>query len=84
MYKDCFGNCKTSLLPKDVGFAEGKALETKFGSLPCIRRLADVPDNEAAIIIGSSGCGDKRLLELVIQGDSAAKRFGISIGARIF
>lgn len=83
VYKDNFGNCKTSLLPEDVEFTEGKVVRTRFGEFPCIPHLADVPDGETALTIGSSGYGEKRLLEIVINGDFAAKRLGIRIGAHI-
>lgn len=95
-----YGNSKTTLLPEDVFSPEmveklksgngndsrdpvGK-LKTKFGSLPVYRRLKDVPTGEIAVIVGSSGLGDKRLLEIVVQGGSAGKQLGISPGDTIF
>lgn len=68
---DNFGNCKTTLLPKDVSFMQGKKVSTEFGDFKCCYQLKDVPDGEAAIIIGSSGLTDRKFLEIVIQGKSA-------------
>jgi hypothetical protein len=85
-----YGNCKTTLLPEDVFSPEvvetlksGNehasrdvvgTLNTTFGVLPVYRRLKDVPDGELAVIVGSSGIADKRFLEIVVQGGSAARR----------
>lgn len=77
---DNFGNCKTTLLPEDVSFSTEKTLTAKFGKLNCYSKLKDVPDNEAALIIGSSGLGEKRFLEIVIQGQNAAEYFDLSVG----
>lgn len=68
---DNFGNCKTTLLLKDLNFKEGEIVATEFGDFKCRLRLQDVPDGEAAIIIGSSGLKDSKFLEVVIQGKSA-------------
>ena len=70
---DNFGNCKTTLIEQDINFKEGQNVQTKFGNFKCCLRLKDVPDDQAAIIIGSSGLENKRFLEIVIQGQSAAK-----------
>jgi len=80
---DSFGNAKTTLLPEDVSFAEGKNAETLFGSLGCFTSLKDVPDEVAGLVIGSSGIGDKRFLEIVVQGESASERFHLVSGSRV-
>ena len=77
---DNFGNIKTTLLKNDIAFEEGKKVQTTFGEFVCITRLADVPKGEAAITIGSSGFGDKRFLEVVIQGGRADAQFGAKLG----
>lgn len=69
---DNFGNCKTTLL-----------IEEKKGGLPFISRLKDVPNGESAIVVGSSGIGNKRFLEVVVQGGSAAEHFKLSSGSAI-
>ncbi len=95
-----YGNAKTTLLSEDVfspeivhalksGNGNGSkdsvgSLKTKFGTLPVYRRLKDVPTSNVAVIVGSSGLGDKRLLEIVVQGGSAGKKFGLSAGNTIF
>ncbi len=81
---DNFGNCKTTVLPKDVGFEPGKTLQTKAGKFHCYPRLKDVPNQKPGIIVGSSGFGTKQFLELVIQGKNAGKEFGLTSGYHIF
>jgi hypothetical protein len=67
---DNFGNCKTTLL-------EGEEAGLPFPRYP---RLKDVPDGGAALIVGSSGFGDRRFLELVVQGGNAARELGVRSG----
>lgn len=83
-YIDNFGNCKTTLLPEDIDFAKGKVVQTRFGDVPCFARLKDVPNGHIAFIIGSSGYGDKRFLELVMQGVSVAKKKQLTVGSLLF
>jgi len=83
-FVDNFGNCKTSVLPDEVGFLNGKRIETRFGEFVCYDRLKDVPSGETALIVGSSGIKDKRLLEIVVQGESAKEKLGIQVGSAIF
>lgn len=80
---DNFGNCKTTFLPEEIIFKSGEKLMTKMGELMCYERLKDVPDSEAGLIIGSSGLGDRRFLEIVVQGGSAAEKFGLRVNSRI-
>lgn len=79
---DSFGNCKTTLLPSDVNFEVGAkraiALHGVDLTARCYKQLRDVPDGETGLILGSSGYGSKRFLELVIQGQSASKRYHIT------
>lgn len=78
---DNFGNCKTTLLDRDI---KGKnSFSTKFNNLSYFERLKDVPDKAPAIISGSSGLGKKRFLEIVVQGGSAEEEFKISVGDAI-
>lgn len=80
---DSFGNCKTTVLPEDIAFEPGKTLETKIGSLSCYSRLKDVPNDQPGIVVGSSGYGANRFLEIVIQGKSAANHFSLQSGSKI-
>lgn len=80
---DNFGNCKTTFLPEEINFKPGEKITTKMGELVCYERLKDVPDGEAGLIIGSSGLGDRRFLEVVVQGGSAAKKFTLVVNSRI-
>lgn len=87
---DNFGNCKTSLLAEEVEFEEEKEIslnchseldsESKEIKLTCYSRLKDVPDHQAALIIGSSGLEEKRFLEIVVQGKSAEKELELKAG----
>lgn len=81
---DNFGNCKTTVLPEDVGHSPGKVLKTKVGEIKCYGYLKDVPKGEAGIVVGSSGLGDRKLLEIVVQGGSAAQKFNLSSGDKVF
>ena len=75
---DNFGNCKTTLLSEDMKYKI--YFSEKFNALTHLPRLKDVPSETAAIITGSSGLGEKRFLEIVVQGGSAAKKLNISVG----
>lgn len=78
---DNFGNCKTTMLKREI---TGGSVETAFGTLQLFEQLKDVPDGETALVAGSSGIGDERFVELVVQGESAAKKHGINTGQSIF
>ena len=78
---DNFGNCKTTLLQEDVKVKN--RFSSKIINLPYFSRLKDVPDKTPAIISGSSGLGEERFLEIVVQGGSAKKEFNISAGDAI-
>jgi hypothetical protein len=80
---DNFGNCKTTILPEEINFAHGQKIETKYGVATMYRQLRDVPDGELALIIGSSGYRDKRFVELVIQGESVATKYHLSVGSAV-
>ena len=75
---DNFGNCKTTLLKKEI--QEGSGISTSSGRINYFPRLKDVPDREKALVIGSSGLGDDRFLEIVVQGESAEKSLSLSSG----
>ena len=79
---DNFGNCKTTLVISDINV--GDKIENRFGSLNFIEYLRDVPDNESAIIRGSSGIGEIRFLELVSQRKNFAKQHNVQIGDAVF
>jgi hypothetical protein len=89
---DNFGNAKTTLRASDIDFEEGKVVTLADGqSATCYRRLADVPKDTSALVIGSSGFASDRFLEVVVQwkddgffvSDSAAKRHNLSVGSQI-
>lgn len=80
---DNFGNCKTTLIANDIGFEPGKIVKTSLGKLTCYSRLKDIPNDKAALIVGSSGLGEKRFLEITVQGGDAAHTFGLSTGSLV-
>ncbi len=79
-YVDNFGNCKTTILPTDINHKDGRIIKTTVGDIICYDHLKDVPNGESGLIIGSSGLGDKRFIELVVQGVSAAAYFNLKSG----
>ena len=81
---DNFGNCKTTLFPQDVAFTPRSFIKTKIGKLECFSQLKDVPDGKAGLVVGSSGLGKRRFVEIVVQGRSAAERFKLFSGYCIF
>jgi len=81
---DNFGNAKTTLLPEEVAFEAGKELKTKVGTFMCFNRLKDVPNGQAAIMVGSSGYRNNRFLEITIQGKNAAQEFGLKSGVELY
>lgn len=83
-YIDNFGNCKTSAWAEDIGHVAGKKLATRWGEIMCYDRLKDVGNGESGIIVGSSGYREHRFIEIVVQGKSAAERFGIQQSESIF
>jgi hypothetical protein len=83
-FVDNFGNCKTTLFADDILFSAGKRITTAVGELTCYNRLKDVPNGESGLIIGSSGYGENRFLEVVSQGQSAAKHFELKVGSPLF
>jgi len=81
---DNFGNAKTTFVGKDFNFKNGEEVEVSVGgekkNLKFYESLRDLPDKEIGIVQGSSGIGDRRFLEIILQGGNVAKEFGIKIG----
>lgn len=82
---DNFDNVKTTLLPEDIEFKQGKEVTLFNGEVAtCYRRLADVPKGVTALTIGSSGYGVHRFLEVVIGGcGKAVSAHGFAIGSPV-
>jgi hypothetical protein len=82
---DNFDNVKTTILPEDVDFADGKQITFEGGVVAtCYTRLADVPKGVTALTIGSSGYADHRFLEVVIgHRGRAATEIGLTIGTTL-
>ncbi|MEK7128485.1 MAG: hypothetical protein AAB933_02910 [Patescibacteria group bacterium] len=80
-FTDVFGNIKTTIIYKGQYKTGVFFKRFKVGSIPLSEikfyfRLKDVPDGELAVIVGSSGLGESRFLEIVVQGQSASKKLG--------
>jgi hypothetical protein len=82
-FVDNFGNCKTTLLPNDIQFEPGKTIRLGIGKIPMYNRLKDVPNHKPGLIIGSSGFGSQRFIEVVVQGKSAARFFKLEVGSEV-
>ncbi len=82
---DNFDNAKTTLLPEDVEFEQGKQVELANGkTAACYKRLADVPKGTTALTVGSSGFGAHRFLEIAVghRGRAAAEH-DLVVGSRV-
>jgi hypothetical protein len=82
-FVDNFGNCKTTVLAGEAETAEAPSVAIGGEVIPRFRALKDVPDAASALIVGSSGLGARRFLEIVVQGGNAARRFGLRSGDRV-
>ncbi len=81
---DNFGNAKTTVFPEEIGFEAGKTLQTKIGELTCYTQMKDVAVGTKALIIGSSGIGTKRFVEIIVLGGRAVDEFKLQTGQEIF
>lgn len=80
---DNFGNVKTTIV-RSPHFTAGHSLTLVSGEhVACYDQLTLVPAGQAAIVPGSSGYGDKRFLELVIQRGDAAAQYKVAAGQKI-
>ncbi len=84
---DSFGNIKTNVLPEEINFKVGRDIVIRVDQnrqfrLSCYDRLKDIPDGEAAFTIGSSGLGQKRFVEIMLQGGSAAQVLSLNSGMK--
>ncbi len=78
---DNFGNIKTTLLKEEIDLdaknnttlkITKKPLKIKFYSA-----LRDLPNKTTGLVVGSSGIGEKRFLEIISQGENASKKLGM-------
>lgn len=85
---DSFGNAKTTLTINDLKLKTKDLpikVDTNLGTFNFYNRLKDVPRNETALYIGSSGIGQNRFIELATQHTpgSAAKKLNLKVGDEI-
>lgn len=80
-FADNFGNCKTSFHFSTFSLEPGMTVLVNDTTKATFwKRLADAPSLVPSLVVGSSGYGECRFLELVIKGGNFAKTFGVSIG----
>jgi len=83
---DNFGNIKTTIFEDELKInnneiklkINGKARKFNF-----YKRLKDAPDKSIAVVLGSSGIGEKRFAEIVLRGGSAALKLKANAGMEI-
>jgi hypothetical protein len=80
---DNFGNIKTSVVQENTIQEDGSPYVTAIGTFPFYQHLKDVPDDQTAVVVGSSGIDSTRFLEIVVQGKSAEKQFEVDSGYSI-
>lgn len=72
---DEFGNCKTTVFSSERESCPG------LSKYSFVENLADVPRNgKPYVTIGSSGWGNRRFCEIVIQRQNASDALGLKIG----
>ncbi len=76
-FVDNFGNIKTTLLKEDLDLKNGGKVKLKIGDkefkFDFYDRLKDIPDKTLGLTVGSSGIDDKRFIEIISRGGSAAR-----------
>lgn len=76
---DNFGNTKTTLLREDL--PAGKSIELKIGGKAHVfsfsDRLKDLENETLGLVVGSSGIGNKRFLEIIFRGGNAAEKLSL-------
>lgn len=77
---DNFGNLKTSVIAGTAEAEKIKSRLTKQG-FKFVTNLKNCPDKQTCLIKGSSGWGEKKFLEIVINGGNAAQELGLGIGS---
>lgn len=80
---DNFGNIKTTLLRSDLKPKFSRAVKIGPYTLPFYTWMHCVPAGAEAVVVGSSGIGNQRFLELIIRGGNAGKKFSVFPGQRM-
>ncbi len=78
---DNFGNIKTTILKEEISSGKSRKVKLKIGNktqaLNFYDRLKDIPDGSVGLVVGSSGIGNDRFMEIIFRGGNAAKALGI-------
>lgn len=84
---DNFGNIKTTIFEDELKINDNSGVKLKINGktkkFNFYKQLRDVPDKSIAVVSGSSGIGEKRFAEIVLQGGSAAEKLKINIGEEV-
>ena len=85
-FVDNFGNIKTILLKGDFD-TNNSAFKIKIGEqieqfnfYDCLK---DLPSGSIGLVLGSSGIGNNRFIEIMMRGGNAAEKLGVKIGDKI-
>lgn len=78
---DNFGNMKTDIT---AGETDGQTVYSKWGNLKIYRSMKDAPLGETCAVVGSSGLGDKRFIEIIRRGENCAEALFARAGEKIF
>jgi hypothetical protein len=83
-YVDAFGNCKTTMISKEISVKSGEQVNTNLGEFTYYARLKDLPKGTTALYAGSSGINQTRFVEIAtqMQAGSAAKTLGVGVGTK--
>ena len=79
---DNFGNIKTTLLKREITLDAKNSVTLKVTKKPLLLKfysaLRDLPNKTTGLVVGSSGIGEKRFLEIISQGENASEKLGIN------
>lgn len=77
---DNFGNIKTSVL---AGTDEAERISSRLASqgFEVTSKLKDTPEGRPSLVVGSSGLGERKFLEIVINGRNASGELDIKTDA---
>lgn len=81
---DNFGNIKTNVVADDLDLEAGQMVETVVGPIQYQHYMHDVTVGETALVTGSHGIDEKRLIELVIRKGRAGDKYDLKVGDPIF
>lgn len=83
-FVDNFGNIKTTLLKEEIDLDAKNNVAIKINGrmkkFNFYGKLSKLPNKKTGLVIGSSGIGEKRFLEIISQGGNACEKLKIKSG----